>query len=218
MPTIVIPARYESSRLPGKMLISINDKPMIRHVYDLVCDIGYDIRVVTDSPEIAKQIPRQHVIMSGPANSGTERISNVIDELPKDDIINVQGDMVDIKPSYVHTGMLRRYQLCTLCTGLREDSPSKVKVIHSMGKANWFTRTYFPYADHHIGIYGYHQEPLRKFPYINPHNAEHYENLEQLRWFRSPFEFGIDKIPNNQNVIEINTEEDLNEWRKNEET
>ena len=106
--TVVIPARYASTRLPGKMLLEMNGKPMIQHVYERACESGAErVVVATDNQaivEAAGKFDADAVLTSEGHQSGTERIAEVVDklELDKDTVIvNVQGDEPLIEPAII---------------------------------------------------------------------------------------------------------------------
>ena len=150
----VIPARLESTRLKHKMLMKFDGEPLIRIVFDKVRMMGYDTFVATDSPKIAEIIPERNVIMTDNAENGTARISQLGDILDEyENIINIQGDMIDIS-----------YQT----------------VKPQEGKAMWFTRSDIGYGDRHIGIYMY--KPYALHCYNLLHDEYPQENLEQNRY------------------------------------
>ena len=90
-----IPARLNSTRIPKKMLLDINGKPLIRHVFDEVSSWGFDTKVLTDSKDIYDQLPVENVLMTDNHENGTARIASVNWD-SYDYVVNIQGDMIDI--------------------------------------------------------------------------------------------------------------------------
>jgi 3-deoxy-manno-octulosonate cytidylyltransferase (CMP-KDO synthetase) len=131
----VIPARLESTRLKHKMLIEFDGEPLIRIVFDKVRMMGYDTFVVTDSPKIAEIIPERNVIMTADAENGTARLSQLGDFLNEyENIINVQGDMIDISYETVKPFIDRIKNNYFVYTGYTKGyEPNGVKVIHQDG-------------------------------------------------------------------------------------
>ena len=94
---ILIPARYASTRFPGKMMAKLNGVPLVEHVYNRCAGTGFDTYVLTDHQDIYNYMGGNRCLMTQEAENGTERCMQVIDEvLQYDRYINVQGDMPDI--------------------------------------------------------------------------------------------------------------------------
>ena len=202
----VIPARLKSTRLDKKMLIDFDGKPLIKHVYDNIKDIGLDTYVATDSVQIGEHIPSQDVLYTKPAANGTARISQL--DLNYDYIINVQGDMIDINEEtlYPIINKLRDGVQC-LTAYTKGSKPDDVKVIHQNGKALWFTRSDIGYGDRHIGIYAYKKYVLNTYKYLLDWYPS--ENLEQNRILGH---FKMDVVETIYNGKEINTQADIDSW------
>jgi 3-deoxy-manno-octulosonate cytidylyltransferase (CMP-KDO synthetase) len=99
---ILIPARYNSSRLPGKMMAKLNGVPLVEHVYNRCVATGLDTYVLTDHQEIYNYLGAGRCLWTTEAENGTERCMQVIDTvLQYDRYINVQGDMPDITPEII---------------------------------------------------------------------------------------------------------------------
>jgi 3-deoxy-manno-octulosonate cytidylyltransferase (CMP-KDO synthetase) len=200
---IVIPARYGSTRLPGKPLLEISGKPMIQHVYErglLVPNIR-SVVVATDDVRIMEVVQRfggRCLLTSTEHPSGTDRLVEVMSMLPADIYVNLQGDEPLIQPSDVGTlvaGMLSDpfIEVATLCHNVslaEANSPSTVKVVvDSNGDALYFSRSLIPYARDaavvqylkHMGIYGYRRKVLEKYNQLPDSLLEQAEKLEQLR-------------------------------------
>ncbi len=216
---ILIPARYDSTRFPAKPLADLNGKTLIRRVYDRCIETGLDTYVLTDHETIAAEIPASQVIIDKSGyDCGTSRCMSVIDEvLQYDRYINVQGDMPDITVDIIKKveAALQYADVATAYTTMdfeKRQDPNAVKMIHTRGRAHWFCRAALTYGDHHLGIYGYNRESkimwttARKFP------EENLESLEQLRWLQNDVKIAVVEV--DFNGIEINTEQDLEEWQK----
>lgn len=98
---ILIPARYNSSRFPGKMLELFDGIPLVRRVYNTCVSTGIDTYVLTDDERIASVVPNSIMTSSECAN-GTERCASVVDRLDYSSFINVQGDMIDVTPNMIN--------------------------------------------------------------------------------------------------------------------
>ena len=207
---VVIPARYASTRLPGKPLREINGKPMIEHVFRRGCESGArDVVIATDDERIGEAAERfgATVCMTGDQHrSGTERIAEVADLLDWHDetiVINLQGDEPAMPPQLIDqcAALLDQSSadLATLASPILSDedfgNPNVVKVIlDNDGFAIYFSRATIPYprdaarradaraaALHHHGIYAYRCGVLRRLVTTEPSPLELAEHLEQLR-------------------------------------
>ena len=206
-PLIIIPARMQATRLPGKPLADIHGVPMIVHVMRRAGESGLGpVIVACDGEEIASAV-RAHggtAIVTNPDHpSGSDRIFEALEtfdpERKHDMIINLQGDVPTLDPSLLSllaaplaTGA---YDISTLATPItrpeEHENPSVVKAVFSLkegentGSALYFTRTCAPYGDgtryHHIGVYGYTRAALTRFVALPPSPLERREKLEQLR-------------------------------------
>ena len=207
---VVIPARYASTRLPGKPLREINGKPMIEHVHRRGRESGArDVVIATDDERIgeAAETFGATVCMTGDQHrSGTERIAEVADLMDWHDetiVINLQGDEPAMPPQLIDqcAALLDESSadIATLASPLRSDedfgNPNVVKVIlDDNGFAIYFSRATIPYprdaarladaraaALHHHGIYAYRCGVLRRLVASEPSALELAEHLEQLR-------------------------------------
>ena len=160
-PVVIIPARFASTRLPGKILRDICGKPMVQHVWERACqsDVG-EVVIATDDPNIAL-VARAFgatVQMTDPNHaSGTDRVAEVVAalELPDDTpVVNVQGDEPLIPPAIIRqvaNNLLARpeMQMATLCEPLTSDAlhdPGAVKVaVNRFGQALYFSRATIPW-------------------------------------------------------------------------
>ena len=214
---ILIPARYNSSRFPGKMMKKLNGVPLVEHVYNICAATGLDTYVLTDHQDIYNYMGGNRCLMTQDAENGTERCMQVIDEvLQYDRYINVQGDMPDITEDIIRAveKELQRSDVSTAYTpmdfNLRSD-PNSVKMIHSRGRAHWFLRASLTYGDHHLGVYGYNREAKAMYNASTKYIEEDIEKLEQLRWIQNGMRIGAVEVE--FDGIEINTPEDLEKWQ-----
>ena len=218
--TIVIPARLESTRLPNKLLLEKNGRPLIWHTILQAEKTGLPVVVVTDSQKIVSLVsPFCIPIMTGNHNSGTERIAEAIQQSffrRYDFIVNWLGDEPEFPPHRV-TELLTELEdapigtFATFATPEETDDPNTVKVsVDSNGNAVDFTRQPIP-AYKHMGIYAYSMEFLKSFPSLKETFREKEENLEQVRWMDNGYKIKVKVIP--ESTVGIDTEEDLMRWR-----
>ena len=209
--TAVIPARYGSSRLPGKPLLDILGKPMICRVYEKACQAAKlaHVIVATDDSRIADAVASMGgtVCMTSPlCASGTDRLLEVADMYPADAYINIQGDEPLIDPAAVDR-LIECMEagdhpwVATLAYRLTSDAFSRVKdpnlvkvVVDSASNALYFSRSPLPFVRDpdtecsylaHIGVYAYTREALAAFRRLPPSPLEQIEKLEQLRFLQA---------------------------------
>jgi 3-deoxy-manno-octulosonate cytidylyltransferase (CMP-KDO synthetase) len=207
---VVIPARYGSTRLPGKALLDLDGKPMIRHVYERGCEsAASEVVIATDDERIAaaaRSFGATVCMTRDSHESGTERIAEVADLLGWDDdqvVVNLQGDEPAMPAALIDqcAALLDddAADIATLASPFRtyEDfaNPNCVKVIRdAQDHAIYFSRACIPYARdagkqetaadialHHHGIYAYRCGVLRRFVAAGRAALEVCEQLEQLR-------------------------------------
>ena len=201
---IVIPARFASTRLPGKPLLDILGKPMVQHVHERAKEVrGVDaVIVVTDDERVAAAVRAfdgEAIMTSASHLSGTDRIAAILPLVTGDLFVNLQGDEPLIRPADIETliaGMSAdaRAQVGTLChriTAQEAANPHTVKtVLSDAGEALYFSRSVIPYARDavpgliymkHIGIYAYRREVIAGYAAMKPSVLEETEKLEQLR-------------------------------------
>jgi len=218
---ILIPARYESTRFPGKPLADLNGTTMIERVVDACRETGLKTVVLTDDIRVHKKVMNKTMSIFNPTDyaNGTERCAGAVsdDWLRKQShFINVQGDMPDITENIIRAveGELQRSDVATAYTpmdfNLRND-PNSVKMIHSRGRAHWFLRASLTYGDHHLGVYGYNREAKAMYTTSRKFVEEDIEKLEQLRWIQNGIKIGVVEVE--FDGIEINTPEDLEKWQ-----
>jgi 3-deoxy-manno-octulosonate cytidylyltransferase (CMP-KDO synthetase) len=207
---VVIPARFASSRLPGKPLLDLNGKPMIQHVYERGTESGAtEVIIATDDDriaDVAESFAAMVCMTSRDHQSGTERIAEVADLLDWDDaqvVVNLQGDEPSMPASLINqcAGLLddATADIATLASPFLSvadfENPNCVKVIRDVNDfAIYFSRATIPYsrgnaqrelsmgsALHHHGIYAYRCGVLRRLVRAEPSSLEVSEQLEQLR-------------------------------------
>ena len=227
----VIPARYASTRLPGKPLALIAGKPMIQHVYERACHavMPQEVVVATDSKIVADAVKEfgGKVMMTSPDHpSGTDRLAEVALSYPDIDVIvNVQGDEPMIPPEVIDR-LAQAFaddqdlNMATLKTLMGEEdynNPNAVKVVTDQnGYALYFSRSLLPYprnrkADFkvykHVGIYAYRRSFLLSYAAYEPTPLEQIEGLEQLRVLENGQRIKV--LESKFQGIGIDTQEDL---------
>jgi 3-deoxy-manno-octulosonate cytidylyltransferase (CMP-KDO synthetase) len=234
----IIPARYESTRLPGKPLALIDGKPMIQHVYERTRGVALVDRVLvaTDDERIADAVRRfggDVVMTRSDHSSGTDRIAEVATDLDADVIVNVQGDLPFLAAPMVEAAVaLMRgdsaLPMATLKTPIREiadmTNPNVVKVVTDRdGYALYFSRSPLPHwrdaarridgvlGYKHIGLYAYRRDFLLTFAHLAPTPLEQAEKLEQLRALE--WGFRIQVAETGGVGIEVDTPDDLERAR-----
>lgn len=232
----IIPARYASTRFPGKPLIDINGKSMIQRVYEQACSAASLDKVViaTDDERIIAEIKRfggEYALTRSDHQSGTDRCAEVaLNFTGFDVIINIQGDEPYIDP--VQIDLLSscfedpQVKLATLVKKIHTDEElfnqniPKV-ILNSAQEAVYFSRQTIPFLRNtapqewvktfqfykHIGIYGYATETLLKITQLEPSPLEIAESLEQLRWLENGYKIKT-KITDLE-TIAVDTPEDL---------
>lgn len=226
----VIPARYASTRLPGKPLADIAGKPMIQRVYEQVSKAKKPALVVvaTDDQRVFDKVESfgGMALMTQPNHpTGTDRLAEVASHHQDIDvIINVQGDepLIDadvidqLADLFLEDADL---QMATVGSPLLEeeyDEPSAVKVIcNKRGDAMYFSRSLIPYPRHafinppmkHVGIYAYRRQFLLDYAKMDPTPAEETESLEQLRALENGYAIRV--IKTDKRFVGVDTPEDL---------
>ena len=216
---ILIPARYASTRLPGKPLELLNGVPMIKRVYDAAKATGKDTYVLTDDMRIFNLFNSDNCwIEETDYTNGTERCAGAIsnDFFSKyDQFVNVQGDMPDVTTEMVEKciTLLKYYNVSTVYTTMREEeqnNPNSVKCVHASEYALWFGRGMTGYGSWHLGVYGYRRNALQMYSNLTVPVEEDIEKLEQLRWLKNGWQIGINPVQ--YNGTEINSPEDILLW------
>lgn len=229
--TAIIPARYASTRFPGKPLIDIKGITMIERVYNQ-CKKATGINgivIATDDERIQKHVQSfgAQVVMTDPSlPSGTDRCAAALPLLNDwvDAVINVQGDEPFINPEQIDeiAALLanENVEIATLIKVCADPSlyanPNCVKTVVDFNyKALYFSRSTIPFFRdqkeitfyRHIGLYGYRTQVLKKLVALPPSPLEQAEKLEQLRWLESGF--SIQTACTSFDSFGIDTPEDL---------
>ena len=231
----IIPARYASTRLPGKPLLDIAGKPMIQHVVERVGRAHRPSRILvaTDDARIFEAVQGfggEARMTSSAHATGTDRLAEVAGALPDADLIlNVQGDEPLIPPQAIDAladAFADRpdLQMATLMTPMEEteyDNPAAVKVVVSLdGHALYFSRSLIPFPRYrgpewrcfkHIGVYAYRRDFLLHFASLPPSPLETAESLEQLRALEHGYRIRVIETPFRS--IGVDTPEDLERVR-----
>lgn len=234
---VIIPARYESTRLPGKPLADLHGQPMIQRVYERACLTRDVDRVVvaTDDERIRAAVDAfgGDVAMTSRAHrTGTDRIAEVAAALDADVVVNVQGDLPLLDPAMVEAavaplGADPGLSMATISTAIhsREELENRhvVKVVSDRdGYALYFSRSPLPYCrdgvprdgalgHKHIGLYAYRRDFLLSFAQLAPTPLEQAEQLEQLRALEWGFRIKVVAVA--AASIEVDTPADLERAR-----
>ena len=230
----IIPARYDSSRFPGKPLAKISGISMIERVYRQVqkSEKFEEIIVATDSIEIAEEVEKfngKYVMTSPECSSGTERVWEVLKNSKLESAINIQGDEPLVSEELISDVYNRLSQgMDPVVTAVYfndslEDfnSVNVVKCVFDVsGKALYFSRSPIPGQKssefrgfyHHIGIYGYTRDALSSFFELPPSDLEQIEKLEQLRFIDNGINIYV--LKTNYRSIGVDVPEDVNKIEK----
>lgn len=231
-PIVMVPARLASTRLPDKPLALLAGKPMIEHVWRRACEAGIGpVVVATDAPAIAAAIGAaggEAAITRSDHPAGSDRIFEAVERLDPDGrhdvVINVQGDLPTLDPAHIRVALALlddpAVAIGTLAAVIvrqeEESDPNVVKVIGTaVGpgrlRALYFTRARAPHGPgpllHHIGLYAYRREALRRFVGLPVSPLEARERLEQLRALEAGLRIDValvDTVP-----LGVDTEADL---------
>ncbi|MEY4384105.1 MAG: N-acylneuraminate cytidylyltransferase [Bacteroidota bacterium] len=232
----IIPARFASTRFPGKPLVEISGKTMIQRTYEQVCKVGNwaDVIIATDDERIQAHVLQfgARVLMTSSQHlTGTDRCAEVLQKcgLTVDYVVNIQGDEPFIDPKQIQalrSGFDNRPELVTLIKKIADlgtlFNPNNPKVIVDANKqAIYFSRQTLPYLRNvpqdqwlshgvfykHIGLYAYRADILPKLSLLKPSPLELAESLEQLRWIENGYQ--IQTVETNIETIGIDTPEDL---------
>lgn len=238
---VVIPARWESKRLKGKVLADINGKPMLQHVWERVSQSREidDVVIAVDRERVQKAAEKfgAKVVFTSPEQpSGTDRIAEVASTIEADVYINIQADEPLVHPMMVNElasvyDYERNVQMATLVKRIQEkeqiSDPNVVKcVLDRKGYALYFSRSVIPHirADgdensditgmyfKHVGMYSYTRDFLFTFTNLPVSTLEKEERLEQLRALEHGYKIKTVEIP--YSTVGVDTDRDLEEVRK----
>jgi 3-deoxy-manno-octulosonate cytidylyltransferase (CMP-KDO synthetase) len=218
----IVPARYASTRFPGKPLAPIAGKPLLQHVVEQ-CKKAKSLNeviVATDDARIAEVVKKFcRVELTHPEHpSGTDRIAEVAARCRCDAVVNVQGDEPMIDPAVIDAvaGALAQNEMSTAATRIKNpadyDNPNVVKVVvNTAGRALYFSRRTIPYLREaasgsvseqlaafpflkHLGIYGYRRGTLLRLVKFPVSPLESAEKLEQLRALENGIQIAVVKV------------------------
>lgn len=231
----IIPARYASTRFPGKPLALLDGKPVIQHVYEKVAAVLEAAYVATDDEriyDVVKSFGGQVVMTRTDHKSGTDRIEEAIEKIGGewDVVVNVQGDEPFVAKSQLdticHCFDDPTTQIATLGKPFESmeavQNPNSPKiVVDNMGFAMYFSRSVIPYVRgkeksswlthypflKHLGIYAYRKDVLRQITQLPQSSLEIAESLEQLRWLQNGFKIKVGTT--DVETVGIDTPQDL---------
>ena len=233
--TAIIPARYASTRFPGKPLALLGNKPVIQHVYEQTSSVLSDVWVATDDGRIREAVEKfggRVVMTRADHKSGTDRIEEAAEKTgtQADVVINIQGDEPFVQPSQIKTLMQlfdnTDTQIGTLGKHFENieavNNPNSPKIVtDKQGFALYFSRSVIPYIrgaqdnewlSHfpflkHLGLYAYRREVLHEITQLPQSSLEIAESLEQLRWLENGYRIRVGLT--DVETVGIDTPEDL---------
>ena len=231
----LIPARYASTRFPGKPLALLAGKPVIQHVYEQAVKVLDAVYVATDDERIYNKVLEfggKAVMTSTEHHSGTDRIEEALEKVGGDFdvVVNIQGDEPFIAQSQIetlcHCFEDEATQIATLgkpfeCIETVENPNSPKIVVDNRGYAMYFSRSVIPFVRgverqewlkkypflKHLGIYAYRTEVLKAITRLPQSSLELAESLEQLRWLENGYRIKVGIT--NVETVGIDTLEDL---------
>ena len=236
----MIPARLESTRLPGKVLAEINGRPMLRHVYDRakLAKLPSEVLIATDSEEIAQHARSwgaRAVMTSADCSCGTDRIASMVDQLDAEIIINVQGDEPLIDPDLIdELGRRAGGSSADMVTPVIKITDPEVLmsantvkvVIREDGTALYFSRSPMPFVRDvrpelwtknndfwlQVGTYAFRRDVLLEYREWTESALERVEKIEQLRFLEAGKT--IQTFETHIHSMAVDTPEDLEKVRQ----
>jgi len=235
---VVIPARFGSTRFPGKPLVSLAGKPMIQRVYERAkkAQTVHDVVVATDDQRIFDAVQAfggKARMTRSDHRTGTERIAEVAVHEAGDIFVNVQGDEPLIDPMAIDAavGALVEEppaQVSTVATTIRHAGdimdPNVVKTVLDFDEyALYFSRAPIPWIRDtqqklhvtywkHLGLYAFQREALLEYPTLPQGELEKVEQLEQLRWLENGWRIRVAEVP--QDAVSVDVPEDVTRVEK----
>ena len=230
---VVIPARYGSTRLPGKPLVSLAGKPMIQRVYQRAKQAQHVSRVIvaTDDERIVKAVEGfggEARMTRSDHRTGTERVAEVAAHEAGEVFVNVQGDEPLLDPAAVDTAIRSLLEepaaaISTVATPIKTPAdimdPNVVKTILDFdNNALYFSRAPIPWvrdtaskthARHlkHLGLYVFQREALLEYPTLPQGELERIEQLEQLRWLENGWKIRVAEVEHD--AVSVDVPEDV---------
>jgi len=236
----VIPARFASTRFPGKIIAPLAGKPLVQHVYERTLRARHvnDALVATDDPKVVQALQPfgTKVLMTRADHiSGTDRIAEVAAQVDADVLVNVQGDEPLIEPDTIDDAIAPllddpRLPMATARHRITQpdqiNNPNVVKVVcDEQGRALYFSRSPIPYIRdeqdrtpspdcywQHIGLYVYRREFVMKYAKMPQTPLEKLEKLEQLRVLENGYPIAV--VTTTYHCIGVDTQADLEHVRK----
>lgn len=208
----IIPARYASTRLPGKPLAFVGGKPMIQCVYEQCLKSSLnEVVVATDDERIFNTVLQLggKVVMTAPDHqNGTARIAEAISTIEADVVVNIQGDEPFIQPEQINLllGAFKheKVEIATLAKYSSDKNlfakESVVKVVfNQFNEALYFSRSAIPFHRNevefsffkHVGIYAFRKNTLLQLTQLPTSKLEQAESLEQLRWLENGYKIKV---------------------------
>lgn len=231
----LIPARYASTRFPGKPLALLNGKAVIQHVYEQAVKVLDAVYVATDDERIYNKVLAfggKAVMTSTEHHSGTDRIEEALEKVGRDFdvVVNIQGDEPFIAQSQIETlcqcFVDKATQIATLgkpfeCIEAAENPNSPKIVVDNRGYALYFSRSIIPFVRgterqdwlskypflKHLGIYAYRTNVLKEITKLPQSSLELAESLEQLRWLQNGYRIKVGLT--DVETVGIDTPDDL---------
>jgi 3-deoxy-manno-octulosonate cytidylyltransferase (CMP-KDO synthetase) len=226
---IVIPARYASTRLPGKPLVSLAGKSMIQRVYERarLAKRAHRVIVATDDDRIVKAVEAfgGETRMTRPDHrTGTERVAEVAAHVEGDVFVNVQGDEPLLDPAAVDTAISSLLEepaatISTVATLIKNTSdimdPNVVKTVLDFDDhAIYFSRAPIPWVRDpagkipvrhlkHLGLYVFQREALLEYPTLPQGELERIEQLEQLRWLENGWKIRVAEVEHDAVSVDV---------------
>ena len=228
----VIPARYGSSRFPGKIIAEIAGKPMIQRVYEQCAKskLLNELLVAVDDQrvyDVVQSFGGKAIMTAKHHQSGTDRIAEVMEKVAGDIVVNIQGDQPLFDPRMIDEAvepMIKNHEILmsTIKTKIEKDSyddPGVVKVVtDNEGFALYFSRSLIPYSRdeeeidvyEHVGLYVYQKDFLHKITKLPQSELEKIEMLEQLRVLENGYKILVVETKcDRASGVSVDTPEDL---------
>ncbi len=224
----VIPAHFDSQRLPGKVLLNIGEKALVHWVYERARASSQlnELLVATDSKKVEEYCSRHNipVMRTGKHPSGSDRLHEVMERTDGDIYLNIQGDEPTVRADHIELLLQpllnEAAEVATLKVAISADeaqNPNCVKVVTDRdGRALYFSRYPIPFARNasgvhqhykHIGLYGYSRAALERFHDLPQSPLELAEKLEQLRFLENGIAIVVAETPHD--TVGVDSEADL---------
>lgn len=235
---VVIPARYGSTRLPGKPLVQLAGKPMIQRVYERakLAKQANQVIVATDDERIVKAVEAfggEARLTRTDHRTGTERVAEVAAHVEGDIFVNVQGDEPLLDPAAVDTAVSSLLEepaasISTVATPIKTPGdimdPNVVKTVLDFdGNALYFSRAPIPWVRDtasktlvrhlkHLGLYVFQREALLEYATLPQGELERIEQLEQLRWMENGWKIRVAEVEHD--AVSVDVPEDVGRVEK----